>query len=143
MPTKNKPSKFQIPPEQRRQILSLLKLAITDPDQASLMVLGPSLSEATGSVLVLKGNNATRWLYNLLIGHKLLTPGKPIARVPINLSVTSDLLASCEALLAMVGGPDGISMPPALDPRDVRAAAVKAIDAARNGRVKGFPADDF
>ena len=74
------PGRFRLSPLEKQKARKLLDVCGQDTDDASLVVLGPDIRNATGCVLVLKGRAATRWLRDMLIRHELLTPAKEIVK---------------------------------------------------------------
>jgi hypothetical protein len=57
---------------------TLNAFAAKDPDTASMVASGTSVEDSDKCIIIVKGNQATRWLYDLLVKQKLLTPGKGI-----------------------------------------------------------------
>ncbi len=49
-----------------------------DTDKASVIFLGSNITNATGCILVLKGNKEAQWLRTALIAQGVLTPNKEI-----------------------------------------------------------------
>lgn len=63
-----------------QKAIKLLTAFTEDTDQASLLVFGGDLDNATGCMVMLKGNWNVRQLRKLLISGGLLTSGKPICK---------------------------------------------------------------
>ena len=56
----------------------LLKKCDKDADASSMLVLGESFDNCDGCVVVLKGQQETKWLRDTLADQQLLNPQKPI-----------------------------------------------------------------